>query len=388
LPQTATAVPSSPPAATATTGAPPATAIVPATRAAPNDTPAPTQPPATQSASPATTVLPAQYTVVAGDTIWAIAAKFGLTAERLAAANPGVNPDLLHPGDVLVIPGPNDPLPTAPANQPVATRPPSQTGGLPSLDNLTGITGHARAIYDLGQTLGNRPDVFSRVGDSITASPVFLYGIGLGTYQLHDYAQFQAVIDYYSTAAARENANSFANPSLAAKTNWRAAAVLDPSFADTAICQEGEAPLACEFRLVRPAVALIMLGTNDVPSTSDANFEADYRRVIEFCLEKGVIPVVSTIPPLFRVGLEGRAEELNVIITALAREYDVPLWDYYSALQGLPGAGMAHDGVHPNSAPAGHNADFSAEYLQYGMVVRNLNALYVLDEIWRRVIQP
>jgi lysophospholipase L1-like esterase len=140
--------------------------------------------------------------------------------------------------------------------------------------------------------------------------------------------------------------------------------------------------------LVRPSVALVMLGTNDVPSTSDANYEADLRRVIEFCLAQGVIPVVSTIPPLFRVGLEGRAEQLNVIIARLAQEYDIPLWDYWAALQSLPGSGMARDGVHPNSAPAGHNADFTAEYLQFGMVVRNLNALYVLDQIWRQVIQP
>jgi lysophospholipase L1-like esterase len=135
-------------------------------------------------------------------------------------------------------------------------------------------------------------------------------------------------------------------------------------------------------------VALIMLGTNDLPSTSDANFEADLRRVFEFCLGQGVIPVVSTIPPLFRVGLEGRAEQLNGIITRLAREYDVPLWGYWTALQDLPGSGMARDGVHPNSAPAGHNADFAAEYLQFGMVVRNLNALYVLDQLWRQVLQP
>jgi LysM repeat protein len=359
---------------------------VPATLAAPSATPTATAPPATETPSPAPTAGATQYTVVEGDTIWAIAVKFGLTTDRLLDANPTLNPDLLHPGDVLVIPGPGDVVPTRPASLPVATR--ASAGGLPVLDNLTGVTGHARAIFALGQSLGNRPDVFSRVGDSITASPVFLYGIGLGLYNLRDYTQFQDVINFYSEAAARGSANSFANPSLAAKTNWRAAAVLDPDFADTTICLEGEAPLECEFRLVRPAVALIMLGTNDVPSTSDANFEADYRRVIEYCLAQGVIPVVSTIPPLFRVGLEGRSEEINVIITRLAREYDVPLWDYWAALQGLPGSGMAADGVHPNSAPAGHNADFSAEYLQYGMVVRNLDAVYVLDVIWREVIQP
>ena len=269
-----------------------------------------------------------------------------------------------------------------------AASPPPPTGDLPVFDNLTGVTDHARAIFALGQSLGNKPDAFSKVGDSITASPVFLNPIGLGQYDLHGFTQYQDVINFYYYALARGSANSFANASLAAKTSWRAQAVLNPASADHTLCLEGEAPLPCEFRLVRPSVALIMLGTNDVPSTSDINFAADLSRVIEYCQEQGVVPVVSTIPPLYRVGLEGRAEQLNVVIASLARQYDVPLWDYYAALQGLPGAGMAKDGVHPNSAPAGHNADFSAEYLQYGMVVRNLNALYVLDQVWRQVIQP
>ena len=169
---------------------------------------------------------------------------------------------------------------------------------------------------------------------------------------------------------------------------WRARAELSFGSADPAVCQADEGPLACEYRLVKPSVALIMLGTNDVVSTSDANFEADMRQVIELTIADGIVPVLSTIPPLFRTGLDGRSEQLNVIIVRLAREYDIPLWDYWSALQGLPNSGMGPDGVHPNWAPAGHSSDFTPQYLQYGMVVRNLTALYVLDAIWRQVIQP
>jgi lysophospholipase L1-like esterase len=135
-------------------------------------------------------------------------------------------------------------------------------------------------------------------------------------------------------------------------------------------------------------VALIMLGTNDVPYTPDAEFEADLRRILDFTIERGVLPVLSTIPPLYRRGLEGRAEALNAVIARLAAEYELPLWDYYAALQPLPGTGMAADGVHPNWAPSGRNADFSPENLEYGMVVRNLTGLYVLDAVWRTVIQP
>ena len=433
----------------------------------------------------ATPVLTATtYTVVDGDTIWSIAQHFGVPLQRLIDANPTINPNLLHAGDLLHIPGPKEVVPTpssaaarvrvdggglrlratpalagvvlgyldaltrlnvtgrtadsawlqvttptglsgwvttawtdvyvalaqvpvvaadapavtatpagalAPTARPNAA--PTDAGPPPQpnpngYDTISGISDHARQIFAQGQQMGNRANVFSKVGDSITLSPVFLSPIGHGYYKLHDYAALQPVIDFFSAQPARGQANSFNNTSLAAKVGWRARAELSFGSADPAVCQADEGPLACEYRLVKPSVALIMLGTNDVVSTSDANFEADMRQVIELTIADGIVPVLSTIPPLFRTGLDGRSEQLNVIIVRLAREYDIPLWDYWSALQGLPNSGMGPDGVHPNWAPAGHSADFTPQYLQYGMVVRNLTALYVLDAIWRQVIQP
>jgi LysM repeat protein len=410
------------------------------------------------------TPLPAiTYTVVAGDTFWDIALRFDVSPARLLDANLGIDPDLIVPGQVLVIPPPDSAVPTlipaaarvridggglrlrsAPAltAAPVATLDaltplevvgrthdggwlqvvaPSGTGGwattlwlevsvaldtvpvtaemdlvtasaTPSPGNyaayVSGISERALEIFQRGQVIGNRANIFSKVGDSITLSNVFLNPIGNGVYELHEHAALQPVIDYYTAGIARGTTNSFATMPLAAKVGWRARAVLSPTAADPAFCRPDEAPLACEYRLMRPAVALIMLGTNDVPYTPDDEFDADLRRILDFSIDWGVLPVLSTIPPLYRTGLEGRAEQLNAIIVRLAREYEIPLWDYYTALQALPETGMAGDGVHPNWAPAGHNADFSPPYLKYGMVVRNLTGLYVLDAIWRTILQP
>jgi LysM repeat protein len=274
------------------------------------------------------------------------------------------------------------PLPALTPVAPTTPRPPGD------YHYISGITGRVREVFLHGQALGNRARVFSKVGDSITVSPVFLTAIGLGSYQLHEHTGLQPVIDYYSEAVAREGDNSFAYSSLSAKVGWRARAVLSPASADPAYCQPDESPLGCEYRVVQPAVALIMLGTNDVPSTPVDEYDTDMRRVIDFTLERGIIPVISTIPPLVRAGLEGRVELLNGVLVRLAREYEVPLWDYWAALQGLPDQGLAGDGVHPSWAPVGHSADFSPEYLQYGMTVRNLTGLYVLDAVWRAAITP
>jgi uncharacterized protein YraI len=293
---------------------------------------------------------------------------------------------------------------TATATRPTATptpRPPTETPPpvmvtatpAPTLPNLeardypyiTNITENARAIFLLGRSLGNRPDVFTKVGDSITANTAFLVPVGLGNYNLRDHTYLQPVVDYYLQSAARDN-NSFANTSLSAKGGWLVWHTILEQYADPGYCFAGEMPLECEYRVVKPAVSLIMLGTNDVLTTPTSSYERGMRTVVETSLDMGVIPVLSTIPPFkMREGMDERVDEFNGLITALAYEYSVPLWDYWGALQPLPNYGLAGDGVHPGWAVP---ADFSPGYLQWGMTMRNLTALQALDAVWRNVILP
>jgi hypothetical protein len=241
-----------------------------------------------------------------------------------------------------------------------------------------------RLIYTVGQALGNRSNVFSKVGDSITASPSFLGPIGEGRYQLVDYGYLQPVIDHFSAAPAREG-NSFLNSSLAAGVGWAAWAALDPEFADETICAPGETPLECEYRMTRPAFALIMFGTNDVGYRSAAEFGGDLRRIVEVSESMGVIPILSTIPN--RPDMPQQVAAFNQIIETVAATRAVPLWDYYAALQGLPNGGLAWDNLHPSSPPEWYAdaANFHPQNLSYGYVVRNLTALQMLDSVWRQV---
>lgn len=275
---------------------------------------------------------------------------------------------------------------TAPVNQPTLTPgvPPPAPSEYPYIFN---ITAHVREIFAQGQALGNRATVFSKVGDSITVSPAFMYSIGVGRYELHDYTYLQPVIDYYSTTWARTH-NSFSNETLAAKVGWSTRTVVAAGAGDPAICGPEETPLDCEFHWVKPSVAIIMLGTNDVPGTPEESYENALRKVVEKTIANGVVPILSTIPDLHRQGLEGRVEAFNYIVKKLAYEYDIPLLDYWAALQGLPNQGLGGDGVHPTWAPTGHYADFAPEYLsQYGMPVRALTALQALDAVWRAINQ-
>ena len=54
----------------------------------------------------------ATYTVVSGDTLWAIAQRHGISLQELIAANPQIaNPDLIYPGQQINIPTKGAPLP-------------------------------------------------------------------------------------------------------------------------------------------------------------------------------------------------------------------------------------------------------------------------------------
>lgn len=252
---------------------------------------------------------------------------------------------------------------------------------------LSGITDKTHAIYRLGQQLGNRANVFSKVGDSLTVATYVLYPVGWGAANLRQYQALLPVVEYFSAANARDG-NSFANISLAADNGWTTQSVFDPARANHELCLPGEAPLICEYRLVRPAVALILLGTNDVAELSAAVYRDNMRRIIEISVNRGIVPVVSTLPQ--REGYGEQIAEFNAILWDLAQEYGIPLWDYGLAMSSLPDGGLSQDGVHPSWPPGDFvaAADFSAGNLRYGYTLRNLTALLVLDILWRQVITP
>ncbi len=69
--------------------------------------------PATPTPSaPSAGAAPGTYVVQWGDWMRKIAEKNGVSVEALIAANPGINPNMIYPGQVLKIPGPGGSVPT------------------------------------------------------------------------------------------------------------------------------------------------------------------------------------------------------------------------------------------------------------------------------------
>lgn len=248
-------------------------------------------------------------------------------------------------------------------------------------------TPHNRTRFERGRARGNTMNAFSKVGDSITAEPAMYSPLGYGQYDLGGYGYLQDTVTFFSQTSLARGANSFAHVSLAALPGWTTNNVLNPANADGQFCQAGESPLACEYRLSRPAVALIMLGSNDVTFVQAEQYANNLRRIVQISLDSGVIPVLSTIPP--RRGYEERTDFYNSLIVQVAREYGVSLWDYGAAMRTLPNDGLSEDGLHPSLPPGGYEngANFTGDFLQYGYVLRNWMALHVLDALRTQVLR-
>jgi hypothetical protein len=257
--------------------------------------------------------------------------------------------------------------------------------GNPNPPTQPPVTTGARAIFINGQAMGNRANVFSKVGDSLTDSQYFLRQFA-GSYNLRAFSDMGPVVQYFSTARAYD-ANSFGTTSRAARASWSSFSVLDARNADGGVCQSGETPLSCEYRVNKPALALIMIGTNDIPSFPASTYESNLRTIIETTIKAGVVPVVSTLPP--RPDYPQRVAEYNQVVFKLTQEYNIPVWDLNKELVKLSNGGVGPDNVHLSVPPAGSpgTADFTLDNLRYGTTMRNLTALQILDFVWRTAMQ-
>ena len=247
---------------------------------------------------------------------------------------------------------------------------------------ISGFSSTTHEIYARGQANGNLPNVFAKVGDSITVSFHMFHPIGQHEYDLQTYQHLQPTIDFFATSPI----NVFTRDSLAAGVGWNAAAVLSSRFADPTQCEVKESPLECEYRLIHPSFALIMFGTNDVGYVPIETYRHNMQHIIDITTTHGIVPIISTIPP--RVGYEEGVLQFNQVIRELAQQNDVPLWDYgYAMAVNMP-TSLTFDGVHPSLPPRGHEdvANFSPNNLYYGYVLRNLSGLHVLDSLRQEFI--
>jgi lysophospholipase L1-like esterase len=228
---------------------------------------------------------------------------------------------------------------------------------------------------------GGKRDAFVKIGDSNTANPAFLACFGGQDVALGEHQALGATRAFFAAPKVDGLHGSFERTSTAATIGWLAGQPL----------QGAPSHLAQEVQAVKPAFAVVMLGTNDNRSFGFEEFVKNLGAVVDQTLAMGVIPLLSTIPPRDdSPQAAARVPEMNRVIRALAESRQIPLMDLYAALMPLPRHGLVADGIHlasywKDNAP--HACWMTGEALQKGMNVRNLVVLQALDRARRFLVE-
>lgn len=228
----------------------------------------------------------------------------------------------------------------------------------------------AKAIYKLGQSLGNNPKTFSVVGDCQSNPNVFMGIFDTDRYRLPDEnLNLQTTITQF--------AGSFGHKSISVKDGFSVSSALssNPLWADPTVCLPNEISIACEYRLTKPSFVFINLGTN-WKSDDMVAYEQYLRQVVDFWVKNGVVPILSTKVD----NLEGN-HRINLVTAQVAYDYDIPVWNFWKAADSLPNHGL--DPLHDPTQPLTYLTS-DAWYR------RDITALQALTSVWNGAsgIQP
>lgn len=248
-------------------------------------------------------------------------------------------------------------------------RPPLEEGAWMEMPAVPMTVSDAmQAVYQRGLELGNDPTHFSVIGDCQNVSSYFMavfekpseFSLG------EQFAYLQPTIDYYQ--------GSFSRKSLAVKGGFNVAAILSPLRADPKACNPNESPLDCELRTWKPSIVFVSMETwwSEKP---EQEYDKYMRRVIERILETGAVPIIATKAD----NLEGN-HGINATIAQIAYDYDLPLWNFWAAVQPLPNHGLSSDHFHLTFA---RNFFDDPVRMKSAWPWRNLTALQTLDVVHR-----
>lgn len=216
-------------------------------------------------------------------------------------------------------------------------------------------------------------DVFMKTGASSTVSHNTLYCFAEGPYDLGVHEHLQPSLDFFLGGDAA-GTTPFDRDSEAARVGHHAGWAIsgDPS------------PVDIEVDMLSPRLALVHFGANDMgwgDTYGDAllYFHSNMMLLTDGLLDQGVVPILFGITRRGDYASAQRwVDTWNATIRGIAQARQVPYVDLYTAIDWLPGHGLAGDGLHLE-AYSGGACILDEEGLQHGYNLRNLVALEVLD---------
>lgn len=229
-----------------------------------------------------------------------------------------------------------------------------------------------REVYQRGQRMGERSNIVTKVGDSLVANPMYLLPMNRTDSVLGAYDYLADTIDYFGPQVT---------DSVAARIGLSTYVLFDPMWSNHDVCQRGEDPLDCEYRLKQPGIALIMFGPNDVKHMDSDEYTVQMREIVGQTLNKGIIPVLFTFSYNPKGDLWWQAVNFNLALVDIANEYGIPLVNLWLAARILPDYGLDKDHTHLKNSGFEYLKFTGGNEAFYGVTLQNLLALRVLDEL-------
>ncbi len=230
-------------------------------------------------------------------------------------------------------------------------------------------------VYVIGQMRGNRSNVITKIGDSLSTSPVYLTPMPREDHRLGAYDFLADSIAYFGESLTRQ--------SVASRVGLNTYSIFDTMWSAPQLCEQDETPLNCEIRLARPGIAVILFGPNDMVSrmTVDEYYE-QMRQIIETTLSQGVIPLLSTFSTNPQSIHWDRAIDFNLALVSIAEEYEVPIMNLWLAARTLPNFGLARDNIHMQHGTYEYFNFTTGHEATVGVSLQNLVALGALDRLY------
>jgi hypothetical protein len=189
------------------------------------------------------------------------------------------------------------------------------------------ISANAVEIYQLGVTNGNDPHAFSILGDCLSEPAILFERFADASYlENPEYKTYRKTLRYFS--------GSWDRYFITVANGMTVASAFSPAWAGNPLCQSGESPLDCEFRLHNPSILVISLGTNWGGRDPD-EYENYLRKIVIYALDRNVLPVIAT-----KGDPAGPNNPLNERMVKVAYEFDIPLWNFWAAIQEMPNQGL------------------------------------------------
>jgi hypothetical protein len=218
-----------------------------------------------------------------------------------------------------------------------------------------------------------QPDVFMKVGDSVTASPNNLACFAEGPVDLDVHAALDGTLQHF-LVDVEPGITPFDRQTLAAAVGQNA------GWATSGM----PSPVDAEIAAIAPAFALVQYGGNDMNlgttfASAMPGFYENMTVLLDGLVDRGIVPIVFGMT---RRGDDPEAQKwaatYNAVIRGLAQARQIPFVDTFLAIDAIPGHGLGPDDLHLDAYVDGA-CILDPAGLQHGYNLRNLISLEALD---------